>query len=140
MTLIKWDPFRDLMNLHQRPSTRITGTHNADATWVPPVDIFEKGDELVIRAELPGLEKSEIDISVEDNRLVIHGERVRESEFDETNAYRLERKFGSFVRSFMLSKTIDATRIAAGYLNGVLEIKLPKAEAAKPRKIEIAAA
>jgi HSP20 family protein len=126
--------------MHQRPSTRYIGTNDKDGTWVPPVDIFEKGDDLVIRAEVPGLEKGEIDISVEDNRLVIHGERVRESEFDEASAYRLERTFGSFVRSFMLPKTIDATTISASYCNGVLEIKLPKVEAAKPRKIEIAAA
>ena len=139
MTLVKWDPFRDLANLHQRLSTQYTGTNDAYGTWVPPVDIFEKGDDLVIRAEVPGVEKNEIDISVEDNRLVIQGKRVQEKEFDEDNAYRLERSFGSFVRSFMLPKTVDATRIAAVYLNGVLEIAIPKAEAAKPRKIEIAA-
>jgi len=139
MTLVKWDPFRDLVNLHQRVSNQLTGTNDAYGTWVPPVDIFEKGDELVIRAEVPGLDKKEIDISVEDNRLVIQGERQREQEFSEDNAYRLERSFGSFVRSFMLPKTVDATKIAATYINGVLEITLPKAEAAKPRRVEIAA-
>lgn len=140
MTLVKWDPFRDLVNLHQRMSTQFGGTDDAYGTWVPAVDIFEKGDDLVIRAELPGVDKKNIDISVEDNRLVIQGERAREEGFDETSAYRLERTFGSFVRSFMLPKTVDATKIAAAYVNGVLEVTLPKAEAAKPRKVDIAAA
>ena len=140
MTLVKWDPFRDLANLHQRMSNQIGGTSDAYGSWAPPVDIFEKGDDLVIRAELPGVDKKEIDISVEDNRLVIQGERNREQEFDENNAYRLERTFGSFVRSFMLPKTVDASKISATYLNGVLEITLPKAEAAKPRKVKIEAA
>ena len=140
MTLVKWDPFRDLANLHQRMSTQFGGTNDAYGTWAPPVDIFEKGDDLVIRAELPGLEKKDIDIHVEDNRLVIQGERTRDQELDENNAYRLERAFGSFVRGFMLPKTVDASKISATYVDGVLEIKLPKAEAAKPQKVEIAAA
>lgn len=139
MTLVRWDPFRDLVNLHQRVSSQLAGTNDAYGTWVPPVDIFEKGDDLIIRAEVPGVEKNEIDISVEDNRLVIQGERSREKEFKEENAYRLERTYGTFVRSFMLPKTVDATKIAATYVNGVLEITLPKAEAAKPRKVEIQA-
>ena len=140
MTLVKWDPFRDLANLHQRMSTQFTGTNDAYGAWAPAVDIFEKGDDLVIRAELPGMNKKEIDISVEDNRLEIRGERTRDQEFDENKAYRLERTFGSFVRSFMLPKTVDASKIAATYVNGVLEVALQKAEAAKPRKVEIEAA
>jgi HSP20 family protein len=140
MTLVKWDPFRDLANLHQRMSTQVGGTHDSFGAWAPPVDIYEKGDDLVIRAELPGVDKKEIDINVEDNRLIIQGERTRDTEFDEKSAYRLERTFGSFVRSFMLPKTVDAGKISATYVNGVLEITLPKAEAAKPRKVEIAAA
>lgn len=140
MTLVKWDPFRDLVNMHQRMSSQFGGTQDACGTWAPPVDIFEKGDDLVIRAELPGVEKKEIDVSVEDNRLVIQGERTRDQGFDEDHAYRLERTFGSFVRSFMLPKTVDASKIAATYVNGVLEVALPKVEAAKPRKVEIAAA
>ncbi len=106
---------------------------------MPPVDIFERGDDLIIRAEVPGLDKNEIDISVEDNRLVIKGERKREREFNEENAYRLERAFGTFMRSFLLPKTVDSSKISASYTNGVLEITLPKAETAKPRKVQIEA-
>lgn len=139
MTLVRWDPFRDLMNLQQRLANPY-GSGDSYGTWVPPVDIFEKGDDLVIRAEIPGVEKDEIEISVEENRLVLRGERKRENEFDEEGAYRLERSFGGFMRSFSLPRTVDSTRISAGYKNGVLEIKLPKAEEAKPRKIDIHAA
>ena len=139
MTLVRWDPFRDLLNLHNRLTAPYSGASDAFGSWVPAVDIFEKGDNLVIRAEVPGVEKEDIDVSVEDNRLVIKGERKREREFDEENAYRLERSFGGFVRSFVLPKTVDAGRINASYNNGVLEVTLPKAETAKPRRIEIAA-
>ena len=101
------------------------------------VDIFEKGDDLVIRAEVAGLEKDEVDISVENNTLTLRGERKREAEFEEKDAYRLERAFGVFTRSFILPKTVDPARISATYMNGVLEIKIPKVEQAKPRRIEI---
>ncbi len=139
MTLVKWDPFRDLLSLHNRISTPFAGANDAYGSWMPPVDIFERGDDLVIRAEVPGLDKNEIDISVEDNRLVIKGERKREREFNEENAYRLERAFGTFMRSFLLPKTVDSSKISASYTNGVLKVTLPKAEAAKPRKVEVKA-
>jgi HSP20 family protein len=129
-----------LLNLHQHLVGPGLGSNDAYGTWVPPVDIFEQGDDLIIRAEVAGVDKDAIDISVEDNRLMLSGERKREREFDDDNAYRLERSFGSFTRSFVLPKTVDATRISAQYRNGVLEIRLPKAEAAKPRKVEIGAA
>jgi HSP20 family protein len=109
-------------------------------TWAPAVDIFEQGDDLVIRAEVAGLEKDDVDISIENNTLTLRGERKRDTEFDERDAYRLERSFGVFTRSFTLPKTVDSARISASYKNGVLELRLPKAEQAKQRKIEIRAA
>ena len=140
MTLVRWDPFRDLMGLHQRFTQPAVGSDDSYGSWAPTVDIFERGDDLVIRAELPGVERDDIDVRVEDNTLMLSGERKRESEFDEENAYRLERVYGKFLRSFRLPKTVDATRIEASYKNGVLEISLPKAEEARPRKIDISAA
>jgi HSP20 family protein len=101
------------------------------------VDIFEQGDDLVIRAEVPGIERDAIEVKLADNTLTLSGERVRGTEADDTRAYRRERVYGSFVRSFSLPKTVDATRIAATYKNGVLEITIPKVEEAKPRKINI---
>ena len=137
MTLIKWDPFRDLMNLHSRAGWPFSSTDDSWGSWAPLVDVFEKGDDLVIRAEIPGVTKEDIDVQVEGNSLVLRGERKREKEFNEDDAYRLERAYGNFVRSFHLPKTVDATRIAATYTNGVLEITLPKAESSKPKKVDI---
>lgn len=104
------------------------------------VDVFEKGDDLVICAEVPGLELDDVDISIENDTLVLRGERKRKTEFDERDAHRLERTFGVFTRSFTLPKTVDSDRISASYKNGVLELTLPKVEQAKLRKIEIKAA
>ena len=85
MTLVRWNVFEDLMNRRR----------DADGSWVPAVDIFEKGDDLVIRAEIPGVEKSDIEVRVEDNTLVLRGERKQQQDFEENNAYRLERSYGS---------------------------------------------
>ena len=127
MTLVRWNAFG---GLRQR---RFDGF---DA-WAPAVDIFEKGDDLIIRAEIPGVDKNAIEVRVEDNTLVLKGERNQEKGFEENNAYRLERSYGSFVRSFRLPETVDASAISAEYRAGVLELTLPKAEEAKPKKIDI---
>jgi HSP20 family protein len=134
MTLVRWDPFRNLMKLQQEMSSRVEDSYG---TWAPVVDIFEKGDDLIICAEVPGLEQDDVDISIENNILMLRGERKRKTEFEERDAYRLERTFGVFTRSFTLPKTVDSDRISASYKSGVLELTLPKAEQAKPRKIEI---
>lgn len=136
MRLVRWDPFRDLMNM-QRQASEVEDSYG---TWAPVVDIFEMGDNLVIRAEVAGLDKDDVEISVENNTLTLRGERKRETEFEEKDAYRLERSFGIFTRSFILPKTVDSTRISASYKNGVLELTIPKVEEVKPRKIEIKAA
>lgn len=147
MTLVRWNQFRDLMNLQQQmqqqmnPQRQMTpGVEDSYGTWAPVVDIIEQGDDLVICAELAGLEQDDVDISIENNTLVLRGERKRKTEFDERDAHRLERTFGVFTRSFTLPKTVDSDRISASYKNGVLELTLPKVEQAKLRKIEIKAA
>jgi len=133
MRLVHWDPFQDLFPM----SRRFQPLAGAESAWSPAVDILEKGDNLVIRAEVPGIERDAIDVKVEDNTLILSGERVRETEEEGSQAYRRERVYGSFVRSFNLPKTVDAARITAHYKNGVLEITVPKAEEAKPRKIDV---
>ena len=133
MRLVHWDPFQDLFPRNRRLQPFV----GAESAWTPAVDILEKGDDLVIRAEVPGIERDAIEVKLEDNTLILSGERVRETEADDTRAYRRERVYGSFVRSFRLPKTVDATRISATYKNGILEITIPKAEEAKPRKIDI---
>jgi HSP20 family protein len=101
------------------------------------VDIFERGDTLVISVELPGVGSSDIDVRVENGVLTLQGQRRRSEEVDDKNAYRLERIFGTFSRSFTLPTTVDATKINARYKDGVLEVQLPKAEEAKPKKVQI---
>ena len=129
MNLVHWDPFEEL-----RRRTSVAGT---DRAWAPAVDIFEKGDDLVIRAEVPGIERDAIDVKVENNTLILSGERKSDLEETDAQSYRRERRYGSFVRSFALPKTVDATRITAGYKHGILDITIPKAEEAKPRRIDI---
>jgi HSP20 family protein len=130
---------RELLNLHARLAAVPGNGDDTYGSWVPAVDILERGNDLLIRAEIPGVDKDDIDINVENNTLSIRGERKREEEHDEDRQYKVERVFGSFVRSFRLPRTVDSSRISANYKDGVLELRLPKAEEAKPRRIEIKA-
>jgi HSP20 family protein len=104
------------------------------------VDIFEKGDALVLRAEMPGVDRNDVDVRVENGILMLKGERKHQEEIQEKNAYRMERVYGSFVRSFSLPTTVDASKISARLKDGVLELVLPKAEEAKPKKVTIESA
>ena len=146
MTLIQMDPFRGFWNLDRgiaaalNAATRSVNSEESNGSWAPAVDIFEKGDDLVIRAELPGISRDEIEINIEENTLTLRGERKQDVEADEGKSYRSERTFGVFTRRFSLPTTVDAGRISATCKDGVLEIVLPKMEQAKPRRIEIAAA
>jgi HSP20 family protein len=144
MTLMRWDPFRDLVNLQNRISQMLSETQPWDAesslgSWTPAVDIFERGDDLVIRAELPGLSAEGIDVRVENNTLTLSGERKQDEELRQGKVYRRERTYGAFSRRFNLPTTVDATRIGATQKNGILEVVLPKAETVKPRKVQIRA-
>jgi len=132
MRLVRWDPFQDLVRY-------TAGT--ADALgWAPPVDIFEKQEQLVLRAEVPGVQREDLDVRIENGVLTLHGERKQESDVTEGNTHLTERSYGSFTRSFSLPTTVDAARIAATYKDGVLEITVPKAETAKSKKVDIKAA
>jgi HSP20 family protein len=108
--------------------------------WTPSIDVVERKDALVFRAELAGVPAADIDVRVEDNTLQFSGERKREVENGDETAFRRERFFGKFERRFRLPDTIDASKIDAHYRDGVLEVVLPKLERAKPRKVEIRAA
>ena len=119
MKLVRWYPIQD---------------------WVPPVDIFEQNDQLVIRAEVPGVQKNDLDVRIENGVLTLHGERKRETEVTDDNAFRLERTHGEFTRSFTLPRTVDGASVTAAYKDGILEVRVPKAESAKPKKVEIQAA
>ena len=126
MTIVRWDPFRDF------------GFGSGAATWVPPVDIYQNGDhELVLKAELPETSREDIDITVENYVLTIKGEKKPVGEVKEEQFHHVERRYGSFTRSFSLPRTVDAGKVSAEYRDGVLTIKLPLREEAKPRQIKV---
>ena len=106
-------------------------------TWAPPVDIYENGDNLVLKAELPGINPDDVEIRVEDNTLYVKGERKFEKEVKEQNYHRVERSYGTFARSFSLPNSVDADKVAANFKDGVLTLTMPKKEEAKPKTIKI---
>ena len=125
MTIVRWDPFRDF-------------GFAAANTWVPPVDIFQSGDkELVLKAGLPDMSREDIDITVENGTLTIKGEKKLASDISEEQFHHIERRYGTFSRSFSLPQTVDTGKVAAEYRNGVLTVRLPLREEAKPRQIKV---
>jgi HSP20 family protein len=146
MAIVRFDPFRELTTMQDRIN-RIFGDiyhRSVDddvmsrGDWMPPVDIFQNGSqELVIKAELPGLKKEDIDVRVENNTLTLRGERKREQTVKDEQFHRVERTYGAFSRSFSLPSTIDTEKVNADFTDGVLTITMPLREEAKPRKIEV---
>ena len=129
MTVVRWDPFRDF-------------GLTAASTWVPPVDIYQNGDsELVLKAELPEMTREDIDITVENGTLSIKGEKKLPTDLKEEQFHHVERRYGAFTRSFSLPRSVDSGRVSAEYKHGVLTVRLPLREEAKPRtiKVEVAA-
>ena len=124
MAMVRFDPFRDLAVMSR-------------GVWSPAVDIYEVEGALMLKAELPDMRREDVDVSVENNTLTIRGERKLGNEIKKENFHRVERAYGSFVRSFSLPTTVDTTKIGADYKNGVLTIKLPLREESKPRTINI---
>jgi HSP20 family protein len=145
MTLLtRWNPIREMQHLQNQfdllfePFARnATRDDWPVATWMPPVDIEESGDMLYVRAEIPGIKPEDIDIRFENGVLTLRGERRFENQNNDRNFHRVERAYGSFVRSFTLPSSIDAEKVSATYRDGILELTMPKREEAKPRKIEI---
>ena len=126
MTIVRWDPFRDF---------GFTAPNN---TWMPPVDIYQTGEhELVLKAELPDMTREDIDITVDHGTLTIKGEKKLATDIREDSVHRVERRYGTFSRSFSLPQTVDAGKVAAEYKNGVLTVRLPLREEAKPRQIKV---
>jgi len=107
------------------------------SAWTPPVDIFELGEKFVLKLEIPEVEKESIDIKINDNELTIRGERKIEPGIEPDSYHRMERGYGTFTRSFSLTKTIDAAKIKASIKDGILRIELPKKEEVKPKQIKI---
>jgi HSP20 family protein len=142
MKLVRWDPLQEIIAMSQRLNRGVNDpyvsrTEDAFGAWAPPVDIVERQDHLVIRAEIPGIPKENMDVRIENGVLTLHGERKEEKEVNEVNTHLQERVYGSFTRSFSLPTTVDATRVSAVYKDGVLEVTVPKVETAKPKRIDI---
>ena len=107
------------------------------AAWSPSCDIYETETEIVVKAEIPGVKKEDVKLSMQDNCLTLSGERKFEEETKKENYVRVERGYGSFTRSFTLPPSVDAKKISAEFKDGLLEVKLPKLEQAKPKEVEI---
>lgn len=143
MTLVRWNPVREMLTLESEMGRLFHGlpggTPEAEtsAPWSPRVDIEEGREGYLVKAELPGIKLEDIKITVADNRLVIQGERRREAEKNDTAYHRVERIYGAFERAFTLPKAVAADKIEAIYREGVLEVRVPKAEEAKAREIQI---
>lgn len=146
MTIVRWEPLREVASL-QGEVNRLFNTlfdeprngnvNGAVRRWVPAMDLVETEDALILRADLPGMGEDDIKVEIEDRTLVVSGERQAEHEERPEGYYRLERAFGSFERTLTLPKGVDASSVTAQFDRGVLEVRIPKPEAVKPRRIEI---
>ncbi len=144
MTLVKYSPMRELFRTQNRLDQLVDSFFGdplrsgfEPSGWAPQVDVEETPEAFVFRADLPGLNKKDITISVENNRLTIRGERKGLVDEKTSRVHRVERLVGSFSRSFQLPATVLSERVEASYRDGVLEVTVPKADEVKPREIEI---
>lgn len=144
MPIVKVDPFREFAAMQDRMNRLFGNIYLRDedtgfrGAWVPAVDIFETDShDLVVRAELPGLNRDDIEVTVENGTLILKGEKTFDAEIKEEQYRRIERSYGSFHRSFTLPNTVDTNKVSADFKNGVLTVKLPFREEAKPRTINV---
>jgi len=146
MSITRYDPFRDLRMLQDEVNRLFSSNFSrtfgdegiARGAWAPTVDIYESKDQIVLEAELPGMNREDFELTVENNVLTLRGERRFEKKDESDNYHRVERSYGSFSRSFTLPQTVLTENVSAEYKNGVLRVVLQKREALKARRIEIA--
>jgi HSP20 family protein len=146
MTIVKWDPFRNVAALQDRINRifdeSFSRTDDLDddismSAWKPLVDIYETDEAIILKAELPGIKKEDVSVEVKDNVLTLKGVRTEEKEIKEKNYYRKERAFGTFSRTFNLQHRIQPDKIKARFKDGVLKIEIPKPEEEKPKQITV---
>jgi HSP20 family protein len=147
MAIIRWEPFRDLVSLQERMNRifddAFRGARGGEedwalgGSWAPAVDIYEQGHDIVLKAELPGVDPKDVDVRVENNVLTRRGERKLDNEVKRENYHRVERSYGAFTRSFTMPNMVDTEKIKAEYKDGVLRVSLPKKDEAKPKQISI---
>ena len=140
-TLVRWEPFRELASLQNEMSRFMNGFLEGPGrtmqNWVPALDVWETDSEVVYAFDLPGLSEDQISIEVKDETMTVSAERERTQEASDDGFYRYERRYGTFARAVGLPQGVDQEQISAKYENGVLEIRVPKPEAQKPRRIEL---
>jgi len=145
MSITRYDPFRDLRTLQEEVNRLFTGNVArtfddegiARGSWSPSVDIYENKDQIVLEAELPGMNREDFDLTIENNVITLRGERRFEKKNEADNYHRVERAYGSFTRSFTVPQTVSGDGASAEYRNGVLRVTLPKREETKARRIEV---
>ncbi len=147
MTIVRWEPLRELSSLQTEMNRLFSAAFDAPTAgggggarrWTPAMDLVEIDEAFVLRADLPGLGEDDVNIELEDNVLTVSGERKAEHEDKREGFYRMERSYGSFSRSLTLPKGVDPEAVNASFDRGVLEVRIPKPEQRKPRKISISA-
>jgi HSP20 family protein len=140
MALIRWEPARELRDMNRLFSTFFEPSTGAVMRrWTPAMDLVETEDNYVLRADLPGVSEGDVKIELDDNVLTISGERKSAHKEAKEGYYRVERAYGSFARTLTLPEGVDADAISASFDRGVLEVRVPKPEQRKPRKVEISA-
>ena len=145
MSITRYDPFRDLKSLQDEVNRLFSSNFSrsfgdegiARGAWTPNVDIFENKDEIVLEAELPGMNREDFELTIENSVLTLRGERRFEKKDEADNYHRVERAYGAFTRSFTLPQTVSAENAGAEYKNGVLRVTLRKREEVKARRIEV---
>ena len=144
MSLIRWDPFDDLASLRESMDklfeeffTRRPDRIRAPVVWQPAIEAYETDGDVVVRAELPGIDPKQVEISVTEDTLTLKGEAKSEQEEKKRNYYRRELRYGSFVRSIALPSGVQGDKASASYKNGILEIRVPKSERAKPKAVKV---
>lgn len=148
MTIVRWEPFRELGTLQTEMNRLFNsvfdgpgqGNGGALRRWMPAMDLVETDDHFVLRADLPGMGEDDVKIEIEDTTLTVSGERKAEHESGGEGYYRVERAFGTFARTLTLPQGVDPEAVTANFDRGVLEVRVPKPEARKPRRIEIGGA
>ncbi len=149
MAIVRWEPFRDMVGLQERMNrifdeafrgagrTATDDDWSLGGSWAPAVDIYEQEGNIVLKAELPGVDPKDVDVRVENNVLTLRGERKFDNEVKRESYHRIERSYGTFTRSFTLPNMIDTDKIKAEYKEGVLRMSLPQKEEARPKQISI---
>jgi HSP20 family protein len=137
MAINRWSPFREVVFLQNRANSVFGGPATESTRFVPAVDIYEDADKVVLKLEVPGVEEKDLDVRIENRTLTVKGQRKFENEEKEENFQRIERRFGSFFRSFTLPTTVDPESVKANYTAGVLKLELSKKPEAQPKQIKV---